>query len=156
MSIEKNMTIQNQSQWWTRRGLRLVQTISESNTHTSNITVLYYEKNSYPEWIADCYLYNLENRLINMISFKFYYNLNKHVSDLDYLRLHLVSWVIVAIEPLARLNICGTVNLSCHCLTLLRWFDWAVLIPSAYNGSYYPPILMSHVHHFGRKRHIEV
>jgi hypothetical protein len=50
----------------------------------------------------DCYLYRLENRLIDMTTFQFYYNLNKHVPDCDsWLGLRSTSWAATAIGPLA-------------------------------------------------------
>jgi hypothetical protein len=48
-----------------------------------------------------CYLYRLENRLIDMTSFQFCYNLNKHVPDRDsWLGLCPTSWDAAAIGPL--------------------------------------------------------
>jgi hypothetical protein len=51
------------------------------------------------------YIYRLENRLINMINFQFYYNINKRVSDRDsWLGVRLTSWAVAATGPLARVT----------------------------------------------------
>jgi hypothetical protein len=81
---------------------RLVQALSESNSPTSSIAVLCREKIGCPGWAAGCYLYRLDNCLINMASFQFCYNINKHVPDWDSrLGLRSTSWAATAIGPLA-------------------------------------------------------
>jgi hypothetical protein len=47
-----------------------------------------------------CYLFSLENYLIYIVRFLFYYNLNKRVPDYDFqFELRLTSWVIIALSP---------------------------------------------------------
>jgi hypothetical protein len=48
---------------------RLVQALSESNSPTSGIAVLCYEKIGCPRWVVGCYLYRLETHLIDMANF---------------------------------------------------------------------------------------
>jgi hypothetical protein len=81
---------------------RLVQVLLKSNSHTSSIAVLCCEKIDYPRWVVSCYLYRLKNRLIDMTSFQFCYNLNKHIPDWDsWLELRPTSWATAANRPLA-------------------------------------------------------
>jgi hypothetical protein len=69
---------------------------------------MYYDVNWFVRWfigclrsITDCYFYNQENRLIDMISLRLCYNLNKYASDYNsILGLRPVSWVIAVIGPL--------------------------------------------------------
>jgi hypothetical protein len=83
----------------------LVQALSKSNGTMSSITVLCYGRIGCPRWVAGCYLYGLENFLIDMASFQFCYNLNKHVPDCDsWLGLHPTSWATTAIGPLTRVT----------------------------------------------------
>jgi hypothetical protein len=85
---------------------KLVQALLENNNPTSNIVVLYCEKIGCPGWFVGCYLYRLENCLIDITSFRFCYNLNKRVSDWDFwLGMRSISWTAVAIGPLARITI---------------------------------------------------
>jgi hypothetical protein len=59
-----------------------------------------------------CYFYSQENRLIDMVSFQFCYDLNKHTSDWDsILVLHPSSWTVAVIVPLARVNIYGIIKM---------------------------------------------
>jgi hypothetical protein len=61
---------------------------------------MYYER----------YFYSQENRLIDMVSFRLCYNLNKYTSNRDsILGLHPASCAITVIGPLVRMNICGIV-----------------------------------------------
>jgi hypothetical protein len=84
---------------------RLVQTLSKSNSSTSSITILCCGRIGYPRWVVGCYLYRLENHLIDMPIFQFWYNLNKHVPDWDsWLGLHPTSWSVAAIGPLTRVT----------------------------------------------------
>jgi hypothetical protein len=81
---------------------RLVQTLSESNNHTSSIVVLCCEKIGCTGWVTGCYLYKLKICLINMTSFQFCYNL---VPDWDsWLGLRSFSWSTAAIRPLTRVT----------------------------------------------------
>jgi hypothetical protein len=96
---------------------RLVQALSRGVT-TIRPDSLYYAIDCFVRWvigclrcIADCYFYSQENRLIDMISFRLCYNLNKHTSDYDsILGLRPISWVVVVIGPPVRMNICGIVT----------------------------------------------
>jgi hypothetical protein len=46
-----------------------------------------------------------------MVSFRLYYNLNKHTSDRDsILGLHPASWTVTVIGPPVQMNICGIVT----------------------------------------------
>jgi hypothetical protein len=90
---------------------RLVHTLSKGNSLTPSIAVLCCRKIICLGWVTGCYLYRLENHLIDMPSFQFCYNLNKCVPDWDsWLGLRPVSQVVVAIGPSAWLNISGTVS----------------------------------------------
>jgi hypothetical protein len=62
---------------------RLFQALSKSNSHTPSIAILCCGKIGCPGCVASFYLYRLENRLIDMSSLQFCYNLNKCVPKWD-------------------------------------------------------------------------
>jgi hypothetical protein len=77
---------------------------------------------------VDCYLYRLENSLIDMASFQFCYNLNKHVPGQDsWLWLHPILWVVAAIGPLTRVTFVVSSLASEH-----------VIKPGNFGSSYRP------------------